>query len=464
MASIGCKTYPKDIVSWGLPIVNVMIRQSYDENVEGDKFVYGGWGPPLITMDHTADTCFCGVTLRNVKLKTGRALHGRAQYLGVTYCCSARCAEIDVVLSFSRYNYMHFSVERQSMEPRVDGVCNIHQYTSPPYDGGMQQWWYEFSTPDERTVTAAVAPHSYDTCGLSIHRWYDMEHDLSMLARRYHLDYDAFTGVRELCTNRAKAVYTRNADPDLLRNASESVLAAWFDYQYHGRWRHAVLSAMTGLELDSPEASSESAERVCAQAQTVRQSFVNFARGVHLAQDIEAENRAMVMSAAKLASPSEEKYAAGVRVYCDVCRFMVKAEGHAERCRVKSPVTETDRRAAWLGDALHALDVRRVVLMAGVPAASLQPVAQKYIGAAGQKKYVQLLTPELFVSDVSESRWATAFEVDYTDKLREDYIEWLVGELRLVALENGVRQVDFDRSAARAFPWLCDDGSFDDSL
>lgn len=82
------------------------------------------------------------------------------------------------------------------------------------------------------------------------------------------------------------------------------------------------------------------------------------------------------------------------------------------------------RRAAWIGDLTHSLDVRRILLLTQTPTKELGPKHDSYISAPAQAAYYKTLThPPIKVSPgASDHTVSTAFEASYRDTFRTDYL------------------------------------------
>lgn len=115
--------------------------------------------------------------------------------------------------------------------------------------------------------------------------------------------------------------------------------------------------------------------------------------------------------------------------WCDRCGFLVKLEGHEGRCRPKKAV---DDGAAFLGDALHAYDVKRLVV-AGLPAGSqYTEIAKRYLSAFAQAEYMRAIG--MAGDDWSERQLSTRFERVYSGEFRQAYLEWAVEQMSVERL------------------------------
>lgn len=118
-----------------------------------------------------------------------------------------------------------------------------------------------------------------------------------------------------------------------------------------------------------------------------------------------------------------------VRKKCDKCGFVVLWEGHEARCRVPaasdSVHSDRVRSMAWLGDAVHTLDVRRFLLVVGTPVAELEVRAQEYRGGHVRARYYRDfpgVEPIEEVSGKPESALATLFNASYCGDYRRKYL------------------------------------------
>lgn len=123
------------------------------------------------------------------------------------------------------------------------------------------------------------------------------------------------------------------------------------------------------------------------------------------------------------------------KVYCDKCNLFVVAEGHAERCNFSSRGANTDlrtgattrwtteRRKAWIGDAIHKLDIRMAALIRGIPDIGKSNFENSYTDAVSQAKYMKEFesnsVPNINMSDHSIS---TMFEARYHTEFRRSYL------------------------------------------
>lgn len=115
------------------------------------------------------------------------------------------------------------------------------------------------------------------------------------------------------------------------------------------------------------------------------------------------------------------------KAFCSVCGFDVNPVGHGGRCRVRvrSPVEVSRvRRMAWLGDAAHAMDVRRYLLLTGVPDSQLEVRAQAYISQEAQARYFCTVdNPDVPAGGTSVARLSAAFEANYYGSFRAAYLQ-----------------------------------------
>lgn len=123
----------------------------------------------------------------------------------------------------------------------------------------------------------------------------------------------------------------------------------------------------------------------------------------------------------------EEAAVGSGKVHCEVCGFQVKADGHRDRCRPARRAGDSSLRAdAWLGDALHALDVRAFLLRCGCPEKELEGMAQLYVGANAQAKFYRGYAGEKRMSSGESDRsLSQAFEASYRGRFRDVYAEEL---------------------------------------
>lgn len=125
--------------------------------------------------------------------------------------------------------------------------------------------------------------------------------------------------------------------------------------------------------------------------------------------------------------------------FCTECEFMVVMEGHEERCRpqpvrevkwngvVRSDLSSSDiRRLAWVGDAMHKLDLRLLLMATGAEDGQLQIEAAKYEERQAQAEWYDKYEGEKFDSASTgvKSR-STAFEASYYGVFRREYVSYL---------------------------------------
>jgi len=120
---------------------------------------------------------------------------------------------------------------------------------------------------------------------------------------------------------------------------------------------------------------------------------------------------------------------AGEKGLCLKCSCIVRLDGHDLRCRpVTSYSTDSDNKLAWIGDALHTLDVRLNLLAASVPSTNLQLSAESYLSASSQSAYLTSIGKEL-PGYVSTHGRSTVFETLYTGEFRDAYLVWFRRQL-----------------------------------
>jgi len=126
--------------------------------------------------------------------------------------------------------------------------------------------------------------------------------------------------------------------------------------------------------------------------------------------------------------------------YCDVCKFLVVAEGHEFRCGVKNAMlgSWSERRTrAWLSEGLIMLDVRLLLIEMGVPSEKLGEAFQKYTSGKFQSDF--LSDPDVrfgegvsSVSGVSarseymKSQYSVSLRFSYLARIRRDVNECFI--------------------------------------
>lgn len=111
---------------------------------------------------------------------------------------------------------------------------------------------------------------------------------------------------------------------------------------------------------------------------------------------------------------------------CDTCGFIVKLDGHEERC--KKPVMPSGdklllSRRAWLGDVQHRLDVRVYVLLSGVPDKARGQVEERFVERGAQAAWYKAYQGDKEAAGgTSEHSLSTAFEASYVGIFRAAYV------------------------------------------
>jgi len=108
------------------------------------------------------------------------------------------------------------------------------------------------------------------------------------------------------------------------------------------------------------------------------------------------------------------------KVRCDVCGFNVNPDGHESRCRpAREPLSDAIRAAAWIGDAVHKLDVRMVAQCMNVPHVSCEAFLSAYVTNAAMREYMKIVEPGV---EGSAERLGTVFESRYFGDFRIQYL------------------------------------------
>lgn len=137
------------------------------------------------------------------------------------------------------------------------------------------------------------------------------------------------------------------------------------------------------------------------------------------------------------------------KVWCDVCCFNVNPDGHELRCRpsgVKS-VSNSVRVAAWVGDAVHTVDVRVALVRERLSVRKLTRVCDWYKSAREQAKYLRrvLAQSDCEVMGASSHSVSTVFESLYHGTFRDRYLDYLVDSVAEV-VDSETRD-DYDSDA-----------------
>lgn len=121
------------------------------------------------------------------------------------------------------------------------------------------------------------------------------------------------------------------------------------------------------------------------------------------------------------------------RMDCLVCGFNVVTKDHDTRCQPQRTESVDTRVAAWIGDAIHTLDVRLALVVAKLPVKRLSLVADMLKSGTAQHNYMMNIAPKhgfVIDTDVTIKRAATLFESVYHGTFRDKYIEYLVEMVR----------------------------------
>jgi len=128
------------------------------------------------------------------------------------------------------------------------------------------------------------------------------------------------------------------------------------------------------------------------------------------------------------------------KVYCDVCKFWVTAEGHEDKCVPRhggkgAPLFHENwnarRKRAWVHDALLMTDVRMVGLMRGVPGPQLAAFQRRYTdNEALAAWYDKIEDKSCMLVPVSgtEHAKASVIEAMYEGAFRDKYLMDNFGE------------------------------------
>ena len=146
-----------------------------------------------------------------------------------------------------------------------------------------------------------------------------------------------------------------------------------------------------------------------------------------LVRDVVAEMHGLLLMDEHMRVGAEETVMASGKVFCQVCRTMINPVGHVFRCRpqrIRRPVAEL------LGDAVHALDVKTLLVMALPYGAHYTEHSKRFLVASAQRQWLESVGVKLPVG-YSDHTWASEFESRYHGPMRRAYIAWLAGELQV---------------------------------
>jgi hypothetical protein len=128
-----------------------------------------------------------------------------------------------------------------------------------------------------------------------------------------------------------------------------------------------------------------------------------------------------------------------VKEYCNVCGFDVNPVGHSERCRVnpvRSAANDEMKRSAWIGDALHTMDVRERLIGAKVKVTLMSIVGDLYKSGKAQATYIRHIGYDQLYSEplrASDKYMSTVFESLYEGQFRDTYLHCLDADIQLVS-------------------------------
>lgn len=129
--------------------------------------------------------------------------------------------------------------------------------------------------------------------------------------------------------------------------------------------------------------------------------------------------------------------------FCQVCSFFVNPVGHDQRCRPHSSFALDDdvKRDAWIGDALHTLDVRKRLVSGGMWTARLSIACDAFKSGEAQAAYLRIrgFNNEYSERLQSDRTLSTLFEAHYETRYRTEYLVWLDEELRRLKTGEPVR-------------------------
>jgi len=118
---------------------------------------------------------------------------------------------------------------------------------------------------------------------------------------------------------------------------------------------------------------------------------------------------------------------------CAVCGFVVVAAGHVARCRVPTYVGDEMKAQEWLGDTMHGLHVREVVLAAGVPVKMRSIRSTVYTAGAAQAAYHEQCTGATGTVNALSAMFESQYASDAA--YREKYGHWLCQQF---SIEPGI--------------------------
>jgi len=114
------------------------------------------------------------------------------------------------------------------------------------------------------------------------------------------------------------------------------------------------------------------------------------------------------------------------KVYCAECTFNVNPSGHAKRCR---KVRHRDPVAELVGDALHSLDVKALVVSMFPVGTHYTEIVKRYMVSSSQRWYLLEVRPDLKNQPHSDHTYANVFESMYHGEFRVNYLCWLKRDL-----------------------------------
>lgn len=116
------------------------------------------------------------------------------------------------------------------------------------------------------------------------------------------------------------------------------------------------------------------------------------------------------------------------KVRCTRCGFDVNPVGHGDRCR---KVRQRDAAAELLGDSLHSMDVKVLVVSMFPKGTHYTEIVKEYVVSSSQRDYLLGIRPDLKSCSYSDHTYANIFETMYCGEFRDKYLCWLRRDLEL---------------------------------
>jgi len=140
-----------------------------------------------------------------------------------------------------------------------------------------------------------------------------------------------------------------------------------------------------------------------------------------------------------------------MKVLCVNCSTFVVTAGHSARCVNRGSALNTDlrvgattrwtteRRQAWIGDAIHRIDIRLAAVIKGVSDVEKNGFETSYLDAGSQAKYMKdFYADSTPVYRLSNHSISTIFEARYHTEFRRAYLSRSFGTETATVIINSI--------------------------